>query len=150
MKEILSIFPFLFKKQEGEKGEKGDRGDKGEKGDRGEKGDSIVEKLYPYVIPEIEGIELSLSHHFRSAKGLSPEYSTYAHYTNKIFDKYDFVAREQFVTAYEHLKLVVLNEEENEILHVPGRGKYIEIFKDFRHVPGSESCGIDISLSLKV
>jgi len=111
---------------------------------------SSSEKLYPYIVPESDGVEKVLSFIHRGAKGLSPDYSSYIHYSNKLLDKYDFVMRDQFVTAYEHFKLVVLDTEEKVILHIPNKDKYSEIFKDFRNVPGSESFGVDISLSLKV
>ena len=111
---------------------------------------SSSEELYPYIVPEIDGVEKVLSFYYRNSKGLSPDYSSYTHYSNKLFNKFDFVAREQFVNAYEHLKLVILDESQNNILHIPKREKYDEIFKDFRLVLGSENSGIDVSLSLKV
>lgn len=108
------------------------------------------EELYPYIVPEIDGVEEVLSFYYKNGKGLSSDYSSYIHYTNKILDKYDFIVREQFVMAYEHIKLVILDEEKKNIIHIPDRLAYEEIFKDFRFISGSISSGIDISFSLKV
>lgn len=112
--------------------------------------ETSTDNLYPYIVPENDGVEVVLSFTWKNSRKLGSDYSSYIHYSNIIFDKYDFVAREQFETAYEHLKLVVLDEKEERILLIPERDKYMEIFKDFRRISGNNHTGVDISLSLKV